>query len=830
LATAARTIAELEKLLSNPKLLEIKFVANSVNEIKTFANNIRLLSQTNLFHAIDEKNQLEISNYLQVFYNLEMLPEINLLIIDHLVKKTMESSQELLNFHQLQLLYNDYIHKGLGGSATTLPASATKRNLASSASNLLSSPGGMAGNPATSGTVTISQLRIAMRELSHIWSSMIYDKATQIVVLQRVLHKKEDPISHEKFLNVLKLKVTGRQKQSDVSYKYLSNGQLLSLYWHRLSLALNDICMEKLKEHPAITSRCYLCLRKSFSEILQTIQNWNDEELQRNLGPGMKFMKALMKGNTGTDSSGDFMMGNQSNSMMKSSNKKNDSSTDNPTLKNFQRVEDLCGFYGSLLWTQDDLLQSSFITQKLKSSSSYVQRKHGSNPLMRRSQPAMPAPAPEVNPLMRRSQSAMPAPAEASAPAAPADGSDKSAEVIAAAVDHPLITGLKPFHDRYMVSVLERMNIPITQMFPELDGYTAAIPSKRDLQTFIKAIQNEFITVIVESDEKIIFSICKEFLKVNHLILSKIANMIINNADSRRVITTGPASTSNTPGGTGGGPALTPGNQNIQFQRSNSQEHNLQLFILLLQLKDSIEKIPHQILKYLDENALLSALLSTNTTKGKSHETSAANEEKSSSKGLPSSDVSLNYFIANSLMMNEIHKTITMAMYQIYDCTTQHLVAQTVDTITDFSLNLLIPLQKESILYLNANQDSASGKHLFGNSNPAAFDCTLTIQSFVRQFPLLIKTFLFNLPKNQLSTSSAGGPGHSQMLLEIAMEEITMRIIQGYLTVASLCKPFNELIKMKIAKDLSSLEELLSSFCNFNSTNLQKSPVLEEYQ
>ena len=39
-------------------------------------------------------------------------------------------------------------------------------------------------------------------------------------------------------------------------------------------------------------------------------------------------------------------------------------------------------------------------------------------------------------------------------------------------VDPPLVAGLRPFRDRYLVGVLGRMTQPILQMFPEVDGYT----------------------------------------------------------------------------------------------------------------------------------------------------------------------------------------------------------------------------------------------------------------------------------------------------------------------------------------------------------------------
>jgi hypothetical protein len=38
-----------------------------------------------------------------------------------------------------------------------------------------------------------------------------------------------------------------------------------------------------------------------------------------------------------------------------------------------------------------------------------------------------------------------------------------------------LITGLKPFRDGYLVGALSRMNFPVHQMFPEMEGYTGTL-------------------------------------------------------------------------------------------------------------------------------------------------------------------------------------------------------------------------------------------------------------------------------------------------------------------------------------------------------------------
>lgn len=85
LSNAAKLISELENLSTNPKLLEIQMISKSITSIKLFGQSLRLLAQDRLLEAIKDKNQAAIANSLQVFYNLDSLPEITLMVIDNMV-------------------------------------------------------------------------------------------------------------------------------------------------------------------------------------------------------------------------------------------------------------------------------------------------------------------------------------------------------------------------------------------------------------------------------------------------------------------------------------------------------------------------------------------------------------------------------------------------------------------------------------------------------------------------------------------------------------------------------------------------------------------------
>lgn len=136
LSNAAKTVSELEKLLTNAPLLEIKLVADCASQVKAFGKNIRILAQDRLLASIQEKNQAAIANSLQVFYNLESLPEIILLVVDSTVKRTVEGSRAALDIEAVHSLLSQAQQGDTGagalgsvaaGTTAMAPMSATKK-------------------------------------------------------------------------------------------------------------------------------------------------------------------------------------------------------------------------------------------------------------------------------------------------------------------------------------------------------------------------------------------------------------------------------------------------------------------------------------------------------------------------------------------------------------------------------------------------------------------------------------------------------------------------------------------------------------------------------
>ena len=67
LATAARTLQELENLMASPNLLEIELVSMHAQSIQRFGQQLRRQAQEKLLSALKERNQATVAASLQVY-------------------------------------------------------------------------------------------------------------------------------------------------------------------------------------------------------------------------------------------------------------------------------------------------------------------------------------------------------------------------------------------------------------------------------------------------------------------------------------------------------------------------------------------------------------------------------------------------------------------------------------------------------------------------------------------------------------------------------------------------------------------------------------------
>ena len=429
LSSAAKTLNELEKLLVNPKLLEIKFVYESSTNIKLFGKNIRLLAQERLLTSIADKNQASIASSLQVFYNLQCLPEIVMMVIDSAVKKTADMSRDALDFEALISIQPE-LGSGTGNSSSLLgPLGIQSTKKPTAAASSASSASSSASGGSATGPVTASpQLLMALREMGHLWSSIIHDNAMQMHSFQRVVAKKEDPTTHEKFLDVLKRvdkQSFSNNSTQTAAHSALVNGKLLDLFWHRLSTSLNDVVTEKIRAHPMAASRAYPFLRKAAVDLLDNLKTLTERDMIRDFHSGSSTGSSFLPTKEFTESL--YL----------------ESPLPGEVLSGKRR--DTGYVFGSLQWSQNDLLSTLAMGSLSRGSTR--------NQYQRATMSNTGSDAAAVTASRRNLQ----------------PNAEANRDVYS---EHNLVAGLKPMKDRYLLVSLNRMTAPILQMFPEVEGYT----------------------------------------------------------------------------------------------------------------------------------------------------------------------------------------------------------------------------------------------------------------------------------------------------------------------------------------------------------------------
>ena len=120
-----------------------------------------------------------------------------------------------------------------------------------------------------------NQTKVALMEIAHSWALSVFELAMQVLVLQKVLSKKEDPISHKRFADILATSIPvsstnnvtyDKNGRSITTNIHLSNNDLVTLFWEKLALSLHDVFATKLKQHPNALILLYPHLTKFGSE------------------------------------------------------------------------------------------------------------------------------------------------------------------------------------------------------------------------------------------------------------------------------------------------------------------------------------------------------------------------------------------------------------------------------------------------------------------------------------------------------------------------------------------------------------------------------------
>lgn len=280
-------------------------------------------------------------------------------------------------------------------------------------------------------------------------------------------------------------------------------------------------------------------------------------------------------------------------------------------------------------------------------------------------------------------------------------------------------------------------------MFPEMEGYTSAVPSKRDLLSFVKAVQVELVDAANESDTGLIRFVCKEISKAVHLLITKIEGMVQASPDSSKM------------------------DSGRKFARTSAQDHNYQLMVLITQLRDAVEKLPSQVVKLLDENAVSA-------------------EEDARLNAIRSAVSSYN----------------AVSIERIDSLAGRVLMAPLVDSIVEYFKGVFLGLYKEGSTITH----TSSSAGLSSSSDMNNSDCSKAVQLVLKQFPEAVAVHLTSLPK------------HPSVVW--AVEEAGRRLLVLYVTVIVLLRPVTEMSRLRAAADMTALELMISGLQSQTTTRM----------
>jgi hypothetical protein len=176
-----------------------------------------------------------------------------MVVVDSKVRKVMEITESFLNLDTLVLNYPEL-------KKSTIDETFVNSGLGSK-------------KPSKEGKTAMnfqSRSKLALNEICYTWASALYEQAQQIILMQKIIAKKEDSSTHQKFLHeIAKYKTVYRYDIK--SSEWLTKGDFLSLFWEHLSEPLQDCFIGKIKHQPYAVAALYPHLHKLATELNDTL-------------------------------------------------------------------------------------------------------------------------------------------------------------------------------------------------------------------------------------------------------------------------------------------------------------------------------------------------------------------------------------------------------------------------------------------------------------------------------------------------------------------------------------------------------------------------------
>lgn len=282
--------------------------------------------------------------------------------------------------------------------------------------------------------------------------------------------------------------------------------------------------------------------------------------------------------------------------------------------------------------------------------------------------------------------------------------------------------------------------------------------------------------------------VSREALKSLQLIASKVEDMVLNTPDVKKF------------------------NQGNSFSKNHAQEHNSQLIVLLSQLKDAILKLPDQMVSTVvsesNSSGMSSSLLSSSSsiylTDNSSIAPSSSSYGTMDSLSTPFSSHTIPQGVVSQQQLSrELSSILGSAVTTMDELSVKQLYAPLLDNIMAYVKSVLIHLPTKDNSPMSPPPDTG---HIV--------ECSKSVQLLQKQLPELLQSHLQHLPKSSL--------------LSMVSEELCLRVMHMYMTVAALTRPVTEYSRLRTSQDLSAIEDILVNVASINDSGSNR--VVQEFK
>ncbi|CAM9423221.1 unnamed protein product [Ectocarpus sp. 4 AP-2014] len=479
LAKAAQSLQELESTLRDPEVAELEVVGRERAYVEACGAAVRRMSADSLARGMKSLNQTDIGGALQVFFNLECLPARVKACVTHLAHEADEAMSEALQPEALA--------DATSSSSAVAVAEAVAAGGAGGAGadqqqqrSTSPTPGGIGGGGAGGGGGGVGRRTPASRDASarrrtasmraHAGklAAALHGTSMEAWGLQRVLDKKRDPTTRA-LLDATVRADRGGGGQGGLSLR----AGAYRAYWDGLCRAVRGSVERALEADEAVGGgggvalvAMYPFLRKAFLRLISRLEEATAARQQQ---PQQQGSGAARGGGDGLIASGG------------GSGAAAAAFWQRPGAVG-QQQRPAGGILGGSRWLAL-ALEDDYNNLSLDPSAAGDEEQE--RQWDRRGAEAGAGPASGRRVLgLRGGKGGRGGGGEGGADG---DGGRENDSSDGAR----LLEGLGPLRDLFLARSLERLTTPVEQMFPQFDGYMAAVPSKHDLASFVRSIHAE---------------------------------------------------------------------------------------------------------------------------------------------------------------------------------------------------------------------------------------------------------------------------------------------------------------------------------------------------